>query len=179
MEEGACEPPFRSAHLCSRGSIGGGVCAAPRTPFQPVPPLKAWRPELTAGSLPAVPHSRWQLPARRPRPSRFCPKRHRAEPMAKREWRRPPNSRVPGAGPGAGCPWAPVPGRSRAGEAGAGGGGDGEEAPRRHGPAAAPGPARGAARRRGARPGTGGPLGAVWGRAVPCRGAASLGRGRL
>ncbi|XP_053805033.1 WW domain binding protein 1-like isoform X2 [Vidua chalybeata] len=73
--------------------------------------------------------------------------------MASGKPRRPPNRRVPRAGPGAGCPWAPVPGRSRAGEAGAGGGGDGEEAPRRHGPAAAPGPARGAARRRGARPG--------------------------
>lgn len=84
---------------------------------------------------------------------------------------------MPRAGPGAGCPWAPVPGRSRAGEAGAGGGGDGEEAPRRHGPAAAPGPARGAARRRGARPGTGEPLRGVWGRAVSAGGLRPLGKG--
>lgn len=169
--------PFPQCPVVLTGLHCGVCVCSPRSLLQPVPPLTIWRPSTTAGSHSAVPHSRWPLPIRRARPSRFCPKRHRAESMASRKPRRLPNRRVPRAGPGAGCPWAPVPGRSRAGEAGAGGGGDGEEAPRRHGPAAAPGPARGAARRRGARPGTGEPLWGGLGSRCVCWGAASLGKG--
>uniref|UniRef100_A0A8C3IJR6 WW domain binding protein 1 like n=1 Tax=Chrysemys picta bellii TaxID=8478 RepID=A0A8C3IJR6_CHRPI len=69
-----------------------------------------------------------------------------------------PNGRRGGRGGSRGAPLlpsCPVPGRAAVGlgRRGAGGGGDGEEAPRRHGPAALPGPARGAAGQRGARPG--------------------------
>lgn len=51
---------------------GAGPGRSPHTLLPPVPPLPTWRPpHHPPHSLPCAPHSRWQLPALRPRPS--CP----------------------------------------------------------------------------------------------------------